>query len=579
MTAPLFANIKKLCLMVLTCFLTIPLIAALTYAASAQGQDDEQRDFPSLRITSERHPFRQAREFWHNGTLTLDSDNPDWNFDDVDVRLRGRGNSTWIAAPNKRPLRIRFETPQEMFGQEAHRDWILLANAFDGSLLRTHFTFYFASLLGDSTIYVPSSQFVHLYINGQYVGVYQLTDERDNGPGRGNVRIDGDPAVSEYWLEMDMRTDDFFSINGRYYDIRMPSGNNLTQAHINYAYEFLLAVSEAIRARDWNRITALIDVQSFVDFYIVQEWSKELDIIDVSVSSVFMQILGQGENRRLVMGPFWDFDESFGNHNLDLWGVTSGPVGDLWAQRNYWFRNLMQVQQFRNEVALRWIETESAREAAFENLEYMARVYERAFERNFQVQPMFASPWMEYRSPYILAVGANWMCQVEYLVYFAQARANWLDIQFLRFSDVTPSDWFYDHVMTVYNADIIGGWSPSTFAPNHIITRYRFERSLANLFGVDISSEILNPFESITREEMAVRLYDYVLEFGIQLSHYGSANFSDIQSLPVQSQNAIIAMSQASIIFGRDMDMFVPFDWVTRAEASVVIARLMAAID
>ena len=122
----------------------------------------EQRDFPSLRITSSLHPFHQAREFWHSGTLTLSSDNPEWNFSGVNVQLRGRGNSTWWGAPNKRPLRIRFETPQGMFGFEAHRDWILLANAFDVSLLGTHLTFSFAAMLGDTTVYVPSSQFVHL---------------------------------------------------------------------------------------------------------------------------------------------------------------------------------------------------------------------------------------------------------------------------------------------------------------------------------------------------------------------------------------------------------------------------------
>ena len=427
MQSKLLINPSRHSLKFITLCLFVLLITYFTYAAAPEVREDEQRDFPSLHITSYLHPFTQEREYWHNGTLTLSSDNPEWNFADVDVRLRGRGNSTWNDAPDKRPLRIRFETPQGLFGSEAHRDWILLANAFDGSLLRTHFTFYFARLLGDTTTYVPSSQFVHLYINGQYVGIYQVTDERNNGPGRGNVRVHSDPAISEYWIEMDMRTLDFFSINGHYYDLRMPSGDALTQAHIDYAFGYLSAVSEAIRERDWERITTLIDVQSFVDFYIVQEWSKELDVF---ISSLFMQILGQGEDRRLVMGPFWDFDNSFGNFNVALWGAENGPAGELWAQQHYWFRNLMRVPQFRDAVALRWVETTDAREATFKNLEYMARAYGHAFERNFQVQPMFAPPWEQYRSPYKLAAGAIWRSQYEYLTEFARARASWLNEHF-----------------------------------------------------------------------------------------------------------------------------------------------------
>ena len=408
--------------------ITTTMLISVLFASQVVAQEVDYRDFPSLHITSRLNPFLQPREFWHDGALSLVSDNPEWSFSDVEVGLRGRGNATWFLGPEKRPLRIRFETPQGMFGSEAHRDWILLANAFDGSLLRTHLTFYFARMLGDTTNYVTSSQFVHLYINGRYVGVYQVLDERDNGPGRGNVQINRDPAISEYWLEMDMRTRDYFSVNTRYYDLRMPSGSSLTQAHIDYAYDFILNVSESIRAHDWVRINELVCVQSFVDFYIVQEWSKELDI---NFSSVFMQIRGQGDERRLIMGPFWDFDNSFGNFNMARYGFNNRPDDALFAQRHYWFRYLMQIQEFRSRVTERWAETKWAREAALDNLDYMARVYRYAFERNFDVQPMFAPGWEGSRSPYILEIGESWQNQVDYLAFFARTRAAWLDWYFV----------------------------------------------------------------------------------------------------------------------------------------------------
>ena len=537
----------------------------------------EQKDFPSLRINSPLHPFEQEREFWHGASLTLTSENPEWNFSNVSVQLRGRGNATWWSGPHKRPLRIRFDTPHEMFGSAPHRDWILLANAFDGSLLRTHFTFYFARMLGDNMVYVPSSQFVHLYVNGVYKGVYQLTDERDNGPGRGNVRVSGDPAMSEYWLEMDMRTTEFFNIHGKYYDIRMPGGSALTDAHIVYAYEYLRAVSDAIRANDWDRISALIDIESFVDFYIVQEWSKETD---VAFSSVFMQILGQGDERRLVLGPLWDFDNSFGNFDVGF----NEPTGIFWAHRHYWFANLMQIEQFRDAVRIRWNETAWARDAALENLEYMSRVYGQAFQRNFRVQPMFASPWIESRSPHVLAAGSIWKNQVGFLTDFARERAAWLDIYIdylplFRFVDLHMTQWYHDDVMMIYNAGIMEAWSVNEFAPLEKVTHSMFAAALHNLSGAAGDVLINNRDEAITREEMVVMLYDFALMHGVRLASGGRGVFRDIAALPTHSQNAINAMYNAAVVSGWGVGRFNPHDFATRAEAAVIISRFMTAMD
>ena len=553
-----------------------------------------QRDFPSLHITSDLHPFRQAREYWHGGTLTLTSDNPEWNFSNVDVRLRGRGNSTWWGAPEKRPLRIRFETPRGMFGSEVHRDWILLANAFDPSLLRTHLTFYFASLLGDTMVYVPSTQFVHLYINGRYVGVFQITDERDNGPGRGNVRVDADPAVSEFWIEMDRRTTDYFDILGFTYDFRMPSGGALTDAHIDYVHEYLLAVCLAIRTHDWERLNELIDVQSFVDFYIVQEWSKESD---VAFSSIFMQILGQGDERRLVMGPLWDFDRSFGNFYL---GGFYEATGVHWARRYYWFANLMHIQQFRDAVEKRWADTAWAREAALANLQYMIWVYGHAFQRNFTVQPMFG-PWIDTFSPNVLALGEDWQRQARFVVDFARDRARWLD-EYIGYQPQTPlldvhmTHWVYDDVMTVYNAGIMQAWSTYNFAPLVQITGREFNQALFNLFvqiteGLDFNEDdtmngvpvvwfpsqagegrVYSPDDTMTREELVVWMYNFALELGIPLPT-GRRVFQDTRELSEHSHRAINALLHDSSL--TRYPRFNPQSLASRADAAIVISSFL----
>ena len=540
-----------------------------------------ERDLPALHITSKLNPFLQEREFWHNGMLSLVSENPEYNFEDEVIRIRGRGNTTWWQAPTKRSLRIRFENPHAMFGLGAHQDWILLANAFDASLLRTHLTFYFASHLGDTTNFVPRTQFVHLYINGRYAGVYQLTDERDNGPDRGDVSVHYNPEISEYWLEMDMRTTDYFNINGLYYDFRMPSGSELTEAHIGYVYRFLSEVSEAIRARDWDKINSLVCIDSFVDFYIVQEWSKELDIF---FSSVFMQILGQGEDRRLVLGPFWDFDNSFGSNNFAQWGITTEPIGELWAQHHYWFYNLMRIQKFRNLVAERWNETSDAREASINNLEYIIKTYRSAFERNFTAVPMYRYSLTISRSPRVREIGSNWVRQVEYLIIFASLRASWLDDYFIyssptRFSDVHPLNWFYGFVMEIYETGVLTGHVGNVFSPNIPVNRGEFQYVLSVLSYGFANCYIDEPYASLTRKEMAVLLYNMAIDMDIQIICNGEDVFDDIGNLPPYTRRAINTLRSEGIISGRQNNEFDPYGTVTRAEAATAVVRFITIIN
>ncbi|MCL2286019.1 MAG: CotH kinase family protein [Firmicutes bacterium] len=392
-------------------------------------------DFPSLFISTPEHPFRQPRNHWQrDSTLTMTGTCPELSFYNVPVRIRGRGNTTWRHGPDKRPLRIRFETPQPMFGSEhAHRDWILLANHFDRSLLRNMGALYFGGLLTNMAWTPSSSYFVHLYINGKYYGVYQLTDERHVEPGRVELTADPDPAVSEYFLELNghvigWRSNeftedvDYFIINSRAYELRWPSGDARTDAHFEYVQSYIQRVSDAIRAQNWQQITNLIDIPSFVDFYIVQEFFKNTDI---SRFGVFMQIKGQDENRRLHLGPVWDFDQSSGNNNR-----VENPRGRLAANHNYWFNYLMQTPAFKQAAADRWDEIKLTYiPQTIDHIYRMAITYEQDFNRNFERHPYIMGDIFEWNwvPSYATAGIDTFMGQVEFLIDFLTLRKQWMD--------------------------------------------------------------------------------------------------------------------------------------------------------
>jgi len=400
-----------------------------SFAAWTQPQEGT---LPTIHITTYYNPFTVSRSFWHDGTISLSGAPLGSNFEAVSARFRGRGNSTWWNGEQKRPLRFRFENPQPMMGSSYEAaDWILLADLFDRSLMRNFSALYLGSLL-EGLSFTPFPHHVNLYVNGEYMGVYLLTDERDIGPGRMQLAWNEDPALSDFFLELDARADldgvlndTFVDVNGLLYDIRYPSSSRQrTSDHVQYVYDYLHAVSSAIRRQGFDEILELIDMDSFVDFYIVNELFKEFDIF--SQLSVFMYIRGQGDERRLFMGPIWDFDLAAGNAINQPLGY--GPQDLYVALFNYWYRHLMLHPEFFDAVATRWNEIVDVEIAQMmRRIQQVALAYSSEFERNFQRHPIMGVPVGSIPAPDRVMEIDNHIGQVVYLLDWLRTRIMWLD--------------------------------------------------------------------------------------------------------------------------------------------------------
>ena len=409
------------------------------YAHVVKGQ------FPSLHITSSYHPFEVERDFWHNGTLSLTNHTD--AFESVDIRIRGRGNSTWLFGEEKRPLRLRFEAPQSFLGSEyVARDWVLIANHFDLTLMRTYLAFYFASLL-DGLDWTATAHFVHLYINGEYVGVYQVSDERDIQPGRMQLIFDEAPFVSEYLFELDNSAVnggtegvDFFFVDGAPYDIRYPRNDRLSPEHVEYMRNFVKDVTQVLRSGDFEAIAAVMDIPSFVDFYLVQELFKN---IDVGFNSVFMQVRGQEENRRLYWGPVWDFDRSAGN--MYYWYTYEHFHA---AVRNHFMRYLMTVPEIFDLVAERWAEiADNQVLQMILRIEYYVYNYQSEFERNFERFPVWEDPfpqWMTQMLPSHLHKIDSWYGQAAHLLEWFEGRIWWMNQIFVEQGEL--KEWWMNYL-------------------------------------------------------------------------------------------------------------------------------------
>ena len=287
-----------------------------------------------------------------------------------------RGNST--AGKPKKPYKLKFTDKQKPFGMKSDKTWLLLANYIDRSLVRTKIAFDLGKKQ-NGLAWSADSTFTELYINGKYVGSYQLTQ---------SIKIDGNrvPADKKYGqiIENDPHyaTDGvpgFNGLSGMPFSFKDPdewkplseasggvfdSGKNtfvdpegLTTAKVTAVtkkintFEYILY--GATKTKDWSKINTasladcswslvdltkatlsaseksaiqncdwadFLDLQAATDYILVREFTKDNDA-DFYRSNYFWLNDYRSMTGKLTMGPVWDFDRSAGAHDPSATGI------------------------------------------------------------------------------------------------------------------------------------------------------------------------------------------------------------------------------------------------------------------
>ena len=335
-------------------------------------------DFPVMNITMHEGHYLQRYDWGHMADISITGTSSQFEFTNQIAEIRGRGNSTWRVMGDKRPIRIRFphETDcmihlggggngRAMFDSEyAFRNWVLMAHVVDPSFMRNRAAFDLARQMG-TMCFVPNSWFVHMYLNGEYRGVFELADRVERRTGRielNNSTTQRNPHNQEYLLHMSRHPrgvadtpagSDWFLVGRQRFEIQHPEDDKiyLGSPFNAYVIDFVNRVDSAINSGDEDRIRDMIDIPSFVDVYIVDEFLKNRDS---GFSSEWYTIRGRGDTRRLHAGPVWDFDQAAGSTMHFLRGSYGSPW-QLWsANQNLWFNRLMRQRWFYDEVATRW---------------------------------------------------------------------------------------------------------------------------------------------------------------------------------------------------------------------------------
>lgn len=216
--------------------------------------------------------------------------------------IKGRGNSTWTGH-RKKPYNLTLTADGDLLGMGAAKRWILLANAEDQSHLRNKLAMDLAREAGLD--YTPEGEWVDLYLNGEYAGLYLLCERNEVHEQRVDIAGEGSFLVEKDWEWRFRRSGDAYIMT-----------QADTALQINYSTlseEELLAalqsMENAILAPDgidpetgkhWQEI---IDLESWVKKYLVEEI---LANVDASTLSQFYY--RSGTDGKICAGPVWDMD-------------------------------------------------------------------------------------------------------------------------------------------------------------------------------------------------------------------------------------------------------------------------------
>lgn len=320
-------------------------------------------------------------------TVSLEGADDEFNFSDLDAEIRGRGNSTWNLYP-KKPYRIKFSEKTSLFGEAKNKSWVLLAMYNDFSYIKDRLAFTLADSIG-SDAFVPSYNYVELYLNGTYKGIYLLTDQVDENKGRAGVKFDFTAEDKEvpFLVEIDEYAPDegeegihYFTVSGRYFAIKYPEEDErYTDEQFTYIKEYIETVDALCRKKNvtLSELSEYLDIESFMDFYIVQELMGQTEI---NFKSVYMSRAVGG---KLKMGPIWDFDWSVnGPYLTEYKNVNIDRIEGLCSGDNF-FGNLYKgSHEFRAALSRRYLEIRDGLKAAIDTVDSEKDILRSAIKKD-----------------------------------------------------------------------------------------------------------------------------------------------------------------------------------------------------
>lgn len=340
-----------------------------------------------------------------------------------------------------------------LLGMPAEEDWILHGPYSDKSLMRNKLIYDLSNEMGR---YASRTRFVELKINSFFKGVYVFMEKLKRDKERIDIKklnIDensGDDLTGGYILKIDKTAgsnvgDGYnhqnsfrsehkpkFSESAINFLYEYPDAEDITVAQKSYISSYVKDFENALASDNFkdpeSGYRAFIDVASFVDFFILNELSNNVDGYRIST------YMHKDKNGKLTMGPIWDFNLGFGNadycsgESTDVWAYKFNErcPGDYWSVPFWWYR-LLEDPYFVEQLKERW-NVLRGNVLSEQHIEAKTAAYETELNESDAINTNFTiwSILGEYVWPNNF-VGTSHTAERIYLEEWVSDRVAWLD--------------------------------------------------------------------------------------------------------------------------------------------------------
>lgn len=376
--------------------------------------DDSEYPYANLpRVVIETEDFSEIRDAETEFPARLQIYGDTSAISEVyDLTVRGRGNSS--AKMPKYGLKLEFKDKVKMFDMPKNRDWALVANYGDKTHLRNYMMSRISEWLGAS--YTPRMQFVELYLNRKYMGLYLFTETVKVSKNRVNIAENDSSFLFE--KEDSKKIDDPFITTNFGYSFHVKSPKNLKessaallQEHLNNFEYYLYGGAFGNRMKSW------LDMQDYLLYYWVQEYSKNED--GSFARSVFMTWEKGGT---IHFGPLWDFDLAFGNASRE-----QNKAAENWYIRTQrWNRLIFNDPYVVSLAGDYWQEHESLFRDLIDSIPLYRGIISKAVKNEYKRWPILQNTenWA-LKDPY-----DSYDEAIEAMVTWMKKRYNWIKSQY-----------------------------------------------------------------------------------------------------------------------------------------------------
>lgn len=370
------------------------------------------------------------------------------------IGIEIRGSSSQMFPKKQYGIELRDDQGDDikasLLGLPEEEDWVLFAPYNDKSLMRDVLAYKLGRDMGR---YAPRTKYCEVVLNGTYQGVYILIEKIKRDKNRVDINklnpdeISGDALTGGYILKIDKFTGDggdgwtsHYNPPNRgenqtiFFQYEEPEPEDMVAEQKQYIQKYVQDFENVLTGENFDDpeegYARYIDVASFIDYFIANEVTKNVDAYRLST---FFYKQRDSDEGKLFMGPIWDYNLGFGNADYCTNGNPEGFAlsfnnvcpDDAWLIP-FWWNRLFEDEHFHQQVIERW---NTLRNGPFQTSKILSDVdsiatvlNEEAQQRNFQQWPVLGEyVWPNYY------VGNSFQQEVDWLKNWITQRMTWLD--------------------------------------------------------------------------------------------------------------------------------------------------------